>query len=134
MWEYAKGETKPIWTDNAFAGEFGDNFIQDTSLEGGHIPEAIDRLQSSVIASLPHFKKGVLKNFTSSEHQAVSKALSLLDHAKNVERKLRGGNFSTFISNRISEVKNVGGQLAGLARRLAETRGGHAIMYVVEDK
>ena len=77
-------------------GEFGDNFIQDTSLEGGHIPEAIDRLQSSVIASLPHFKKGVLKNFTSSEHQAVSKALSLLDHAKNVERKLRGGNFSTF--------------------------------------
>ena len=21
VWEYAKGETKPIWTDNAFAGE-----------------------------------------------------------------------------------------------------------------
>ena len=63
VWEYAKGETKPIWTDNAFAGEFGDNFIQDTSLEGGHIPEAIDRLQSSVIASLPHFKKRRSKEF-----------------------------------------------------------------------
>ena len=57
VWEYAKGETKPIWTDNAFAGEFGDNFIQDTSLEGGHIPEAIDRLHSSVTASCPILNK-----------------------------------------------------------------------------
>ena len=29
-------------------------------------------------------------------------------------------------------MKNVGGQLVGLARRLTKPGGGHAIMYVIE--
>ena len=55
VWSRERGEVGPIWADNAFAGEFGDNFIADTSLEGGHIPEAIRRLLDTVVKYLPQF-------------------------------------------------------------------------------
>ena len=68
VWEYEEGKPRPIWTDNAFAGEFGDNFIQDTSLEGGHIPEAITRLQSCIKTSWPRLCEGVLKDRSRTKH------------------------------------------------------------------
>jgi hypothetical protein len=34
----------PVWRDRAFVGIFGDVFVRDTELEGGHIAESVDAM------------------------------------------------------------------------------------------
>lgn len=133
VWEYKEGTPRPIWTDNAFAGEFGDNFIQDTSLEGGHIPEAIERLQSCIKSSWKQLEKGVLKGFNSREKKVILKALDKMKSAGNVGRRLRSPSFTQFIFDRIEQAKKLPvGDLMVWPGGWSKPGGGHAIMYVIE--
>ena len=52
--EGAEQEAEPgaVWRNGAFAGEFGDAFIAETDLEGGHSGPAIGQLLTVVRAVL----------------------------------------------------------------------------------
>lgn len=38
------GHRTPVWRDKAYIGVFGDPYVRDTELEGGHIAESIDAM------------------------------------------------------------------------------------------
>jgi hypothetical protein len=138
VWSRERGEVGPIWADNAFAGEFGDNFIADTSLEGGHIPEAIRRLLDTVVKYLPQFYDTMLNGLTASDKLAVKKSLQYLESAGDVGINLNQLNdfyidFPGFAQKRINEVRDLQvGSMTVWPGGWSKPGGGHAIMYIVE--
>ena len=129
----------PMWMNKAFVGEFGDAFVSNTSLEGGHIgPSIVTMIDVAKLAVQTYRKSNALSAFTrGSDFDVVNTVLEKLHQAARVEFELNRvsypDNFETFVSERGKEVQDLsvsdfviwpGGWL--------EQGGGHAIMYTVE--
>jgi hypothetical protein len=61
-----EGESLPMWMSKSFFGEFGDAFVQDTSLEGGHIAPCITEVAEVMRSGLEDFR-GALTLFTDAD-------------------------------------------------------------------
>jgi len=129
----------PIWMNKAFVGEFGDAFVADTSLEGGHIgPSIVTMVDVAKLSVKEYRRSNALSCFRkSSDFNVVNTVLEKLSQAARVEFELNRvsypDNFEKFVSERAKEVQDLsvsdfviwpGGWL--------EQGGGHAIMYTIE--
>ena len=47
----------PMWMNKAFVGEFGDAFVADTSLEGGHIGPSIVTMIEVTKKAVHHYNE-----------------------------------------------------------------------------
>ena len=62
----------PPTTHQTFFGEFGDAFVEDTSLEGGHIPPTIRELCGVVENALTHSEfRAALSLFSDDDTEVV---------------------------------------------------------------
>jgi|TARA_B100000795_G_scaffold66414_1_gene45477 hypothetical protein len=138
-------KTGLVWRSGAFAGQFGDNFIQDTDLEGGQVAPSIEYLASICKNILLTSRIPELTLFTKEEVKKVHLIVNDLQEAAERDRVLdtirakRGGsrlnnaNYATLLENLITKLANLAPrQRIVISGGWAGEKGGHAIMHCVE--
>eukprot|EP00961_Rhodomonas_salina_P116685 1570363-Rhodomonas_salina.1 len=104
-----------IWMDKAFVGEFGDAFVQDTSLEGGHIGPSITTFVRIAKFVLEEFGKSEMPLFSDADKRKVLFFLGKLEGAHVVGNELNecrrrypeGDAFSNFLVRRVQQLEEL---------------------------
>jgi hypothetical protein len=125
-----------IWRNGAFAGEFGDAFIQDTELEGGHTAPAIITLAGIVEEVLVRRRKD-LALFSDAEIDKVKVILKDLRGAAELDadkdRVSDSASEAAFAERFMDRLKALGvGQRLAFGGGWMKKSGGHALMHVAE--
>jgi len=69
---FAALQAPPMWRDKAFVGQFGDCFVQDTELEGGHIGPSLGvlaRVLGDLVSS--ESKEAINYGWSEAEQKAL---------------------------------------------------------------
>ncbi len=82
--EAAKDDLGMIWRNGAFAGEFGDAFIQDTELEGGHTAPAI-RTLSAIVNRVLTARRADLTLLSDADISIAKRCIGDLDAAADLD-------------------------------------------------
>ena len=151
----AEIEAASIWRTGAYAGEFGDPFIADTDLEGGHIAPSLHTYCSIVrsellgeddLASEDCDEEGLLAPLDASlslwsatdKNSIIKKVVQYVAVAAEIEAELSAvsgdpDKFSAFLQKfrrRLLDLKP--GERLLFGGGWHSPGGGHAIMHVVE--
>lgn len=90
------------WRNGAYAGEFGDAFISDTELEGGHSAPAIATL-NRVINHILTTRRHQLTLLNDDDIKVVRRVCSDMDGAATIcdlkEEASEAGSFIPFLEN-----------------------------------
>jgi len=127
-------------------GEFGDAFIQDTDLEGGHVAPAIDQLVDVIRSKA--FQESVAKAFSSEELKRIDQNIVTIlsdgaafdrDHIHKVgpmkrnRTTLNAEGLEKLIQTFVKKCHNLKkGERLFVAGGWANRNGGHAVNHVVE--
>ena len=133
--EYAEGDRDPVWCSKAFYGEFGDNHLQDTTLEGGQTYESIPEMIAVANEAIDRYRnKPELSLFKDSHLKTFGLVLDKLSNAcKTYWGPVCSDNFVRYLEDRSNEIKNLPvNDFALWCGGWMGTDGGHAIMYYIE--
>ena len=124
----------------AFAGEFGDNFIDGTDLEGGHTEASLSTV-SWLLPQMLREQSGVLHGvLEASEEVGVKRVGALLEEALEWGVALHDAHtpveYAGFLAKWMARVETIRAGPAGecvlLPGGWCTNNGGHAIMHVLE--
>ena len=126
----------PVWRTGAFAGEFGDCFIEDTSLEGGHVAPSIGSFVEAVEVACRESTTR-LPAFTSVEIDKLHTIAGDFKVAMEIEWDLRSVtgpvDFGGFLGRFMARVRALGpGQRLVFGGGWMTGSGGHAILHVLD--
>ena len=136
--EHADGEDDPMWYSKAFYGEFGDAFLQDTTLEGGHtsqsIPDLINIANEVVATYADKAPLSLFKEKTDlAKFQRVLDKLSLAAQNDTPHCGPSAPIFVEYLKRRSQEVQDLAvGDFLLWCGGWSKPGGGHAIMYLVD--
>jgi len=85
---YSKKKTKPMWQDRAFCGEFGDAYVENTELEGGHIAPSLKVLWLTVKMILKEHKSW-FNDYTEQDFKNADKVFNILTIGKEISQQVR---------------------------------------------
>ena len=134
--EGAAGDPGAVWRNGAFAGEFGDAFIADTDLEGGHSGPAITQLLTVVRAVL-EARLSECSLLTEADGAIVRGVADGLEGAAAIEEDKGDAkafdNFATFLSTWMAKLRALQpGERLPFCGGWMGKGGGHALMFVAE--
>lgn len=125
----------------AFAGEFGDVFIENTDIEGGQFPIAADTLlailKSFLNPSHGENWRSKLTNFEQSHFDRLFRIIDNVQYASELGKEMRPGQEN---SSTLSLIQRIVSDISALAINdriiipggWTNLGGGHAIVYIIE--
>jgi hypothetical protein len=132
------GNPGAVWRNGAFAGEFGDAFIAETDLEGGHSGPAITQLLVVVRDVLKQGGRAAQHpGLDETDLALLERAAAGLERAAAIEQEKDGGKshegFATFLASWMAQLRALdpGERLPFCGGWMAKG-GGHALMFVAE--
>lgn len=134
-----------VWRSGAFAGQFGDAFIQDTDLEGGQVAPSIEYLSEICETHLLATRRTELTMFNDKEMVLLHTIIADLKQAAQRDRILDGirakrgqsgldnATFAKLLQSFVTELASLApGQRLVVSGGWSGESGGHAIMHCVE--
>ena len=136
-----RNPNNPAWLQKAFIGEFGDNYVGDTELEGGQTGPSIRYLLQMALLAIQQ-RSTLLPLFSDEETAKLQAVLDHLEEAADggdamaaVPRKGEqwGPSFTSLLKSIRSQFESLlPGELLVVQGGWVQQKGGHAIMYIVE--
>ena len=125
-----------VWRNGAYAGEFGDAFIAETDLEGGHSGPAITQLLE-VVRQVLTARSGESPLIDAAATATALKVAGGLEAAAAIEVEKNGAKavegFADFLASFMSQLRGLEpGQRLPFCGGWMAKGGGHALMFVAE--